>query len=597
MSNMKNFVLTTFTLVSLLMPARVLAAESSSTVSPIASFQKEQCEKISDSSQRASCLSDINEIAAQRASNEENVATSEKSKEQQKTVITTAAGYAAVKILGSIGLGAIFSGSCYTCPVGTATAVLAFAYMVNINGKYDKKFNSAQKELEQIYSQNKSKNNPNFQYESMVAEVRAIQTIYDAAKEKSKSHGNLQKLFTAVAAAAAIEAAVCSVPYSGCLGNVGPAIGTSILAGISAGMESKAKGETDERVAKAKYALDTTTKLLNKFGKYYTEGDDGEVISESAEAVVAAEISSQSANKQTVTAEESKASESQVNTITSMTSSNSVNTTESMASSDGEDTSGNLCYSSEEKLVTCGELGNNKSYSLATAMKKSFLSSKIDETVPLSGVVDVVDTGLKGDFSKLSNIGQDQKFATIEQVKANVLKDILADKKIPQEVKDQLKEIDGEISDEKLANFYATQGDALTQGAVASMKLFRTGQNDKFDEIMKDLASNGVQDAGGVVTGGEGLDSKLAKVEAPNQKDDLIDMSDLGDEDLDQMNIKIEGQSYQAALNEYMKKSKMKAGDTLNYNEIHNDKDTSLFNIISNRYQSKRVINRLIDKK
>lgn len=557
-----------------------------SVATKVSARERQKCDQKETPEQKSACHNDLNRLESEYKNSQAELSDQGKMKKDSNLLGAAAAAYGGYQIIGSIAAGSL-SGSCYSCVFGSAVSVLAFLYKSSLSDKYEKKYNESKKQLTQLYLNGKSENNGDFQYQALQAEIAAIKNIYEAAKSKSKSHGNLQKMYGAVAAAAVTEIIVCSMPYSGCSGNVPPAGKTAVFAAIAIAMEAKAKGETDERVAKAKTALEATTKLRDKFHQFFEAKPDGETQLAGVDSTTAGSISANSSSGSF------KSGTSTSGTITNIGGSGSnVNQENNIATEEFKADPNADCYAKAGDIVSCGEIEKTGSYEIGQILPASKYTSELEDKTNISGAVGILNKGFKGDFSELEKIGENAKMATAEDYFKENIKKILANPKNidPDVIKDLEKSI-AQISDEDIKKAIIENADPQLMAAITHRNLFGAGNEVNLEDLAKDTSAD--PNAKVKMTDGSLGDKDNKDSSAEVAKEDLLDL-----DGIDEAQTNLEGfegttpaAKYQAAINEYMKKKK--AGDVINYNDIHTSKEDSIFEIISNRYKSKHVIRSL----
>lgn len=581
---MKNLKIT-FIIISLLNLNLSVNAAASTTIS---ASERKQCDAKPTESEKSSCHAELTKLEADYKKSQTEL-TNEKDMEKRSNLLSAAgAAYGAYQIIGSVALGAIKTGSCYSCLFGDSVSIMAFLYKSSLSDKYEKQYNQSKKNLDNVYKNGKSSNNGDFQYIALEAEIAAIKDIHEAAKSKSKSHGNLQKMYGLVAAAATVEIIVCSMPYSGCSGNVAPAAKTLGISAIALALESKAKGETDERVAKAKTALDATTKLKEKFHKFYEVTADTSAGSSTVVSATGAAINSSGTNTRSFNV---KNTDSSGETIDK---SNVTTNIEVGSSGQNEIDPNATCLAKSGDLLSCGDVDSKGTYEIATILPSSKYTNELEDKTNLSGAANILNKAFKGDFSELEKIGDNAKMATGEDFfKENIRKLLDKPKNLDPEVIKQLEESLKNYTDEELALAVLENADPATLAALTHKNLFGSTSEIKLEDVVHETPNELAAD----IQMTDGSLGDKANVAKSAFKEELLDLDgiDSTQTNLDGFEAQTPAGKYQAAINEYMKKRK--PGEEIIYNDIHTSKEDSIFDIISNRYKSNHVIHRLSSKK
>ncbi|EQC45453.1 hypothetical protein [Bacteriovorax sp. Seq25_V] len=488
-------------------------------------------------------------------------------------------------ILGSLGIGISFEGSCYSCKFGTAVSLLAFLYQKNRHDKYDGLFKNAKEKLRVLYEKTHENKN-DIQYQVLLSEIEAFELIYKAAKEKAGAHKNLKTIFTLVQAAAAVEVVICSFPMSGC-SPVPPAI-TLATATISASAEGKAQARTEGKADIAKKGLDITRALAAKFHLQYQEGDEGELsVADSEIAVPQGEeienklVTTTSPSVESTAMNGGKRSSSKASTgSTAKNKSNS----QSSSSNLSYKTSG-LCLSSESKLVKCNTLSASSGFKTMPLTKSSKLGTQVSNKVGFDKARGAMDDAFKGDYSKLQAYATDGQYRLTKKVVGKLLDKALDSKTLDSKARNYVEKAKAGFTDKERDDFIK---EFSSPGLLAANKsLFK-------NDIIE--ATNETKQASPSLLY-SGSSKNLNKMNGPSKDKENDSLEKIIGENSFFANLDESGQTISGRSSSDFETSKNSV-DYSDYNifytnEINKQKDVNLFKVITHRYQSHLVLKRL----
>ena len=546
------------------------------------------CQKLEEA-QKAKCEADLEkdkleyQVKKTEASSTQDLGKDTSSSNAMGAGIAVAATIAMeMDILGSLGLGISFEGSCYSCSFGTVVSVYAFLYQKNRHDKYDKLFQNAKTKLKILYERMHNQKN-DIQYDVLLAEIEAFELIYKAASEKAKSHKSLKTMFNMVQAAAAVEVIMCSMPYSGC-SPVPPAI-TLAAASMSASAEAKAQKDTQKKVDIAKNGLDVTRKLAAKFHKQYQEGDEGEL--KLAEDEINVPIAKgEPFHDATVESENHLSSKPKIvatgsSSLGSSLKSNSKESNSKLTYNDG------VCLSSSSKIVGCDKISSTNTFKTQPLTQSSKLATQVGDKLQFKNVQSSLDDALKGDYTKLQAYASEDQYRLSKKVIDKLLDKALSSKSLQGKARDLVKQTKEGFTPKEKADFLS---ESMSPGLLAANRaMFK---ND-LESTRKDELANEVNTAKYI--GDSRKLNEISKGASQSTNDSSLDTLDsLGDLE----GIVSENSTFSKGHKGSLSDGVDGSVDYSRYNifytsEINREKSASLFNVITKRYQSTLVLRRL----
>lgn len=191
---------------------------------------------------------------------------------------------AGLAIAGAVELGCLLASGgsaldwatiCWSKAFSLAVGAAALMYQMSAKGKYEGKFKSAKEMLKNIDKSDKKGWNHNTQVATLDMQIRALELIRDAAKEKSKYHQVLITMSTASLVAGITNAIICTPkPVSHCPQEVGCAWKVAAVSAIYIVLEQAALSHTKKAESDASKALTDAKKIRRKIQSLYNKDRD-----------------------------------------------------------------------------------------------------------------------------------------------------------------------------------------------------------------------------------------------------------------------------------------------------------------------------------